>query len=159
MIPVRCRLAGLDVFGNYKDLRRWQLGGAEAERREGLRARCHNGPSIRGHTREEFPGAGHDGKPFDILQLRGIEPVDLRVYRKTRKYLAQAIPHLTPVGNSQNGLGVEVMPLCPTTPHAFRDGVGIDQDTVQVEEECVAPEFQRVATCRPVATDDASWQA
>jgi hypothetical protein len=131
----------LDVFGDHKNLRRWQSDGAEPERGEGLPARCHDGPPIPRQPRQEFLGAGDDFEPIDILQLRGIEPSDLRVHSEIWEYDAKAIPHLTSMMNGKDGLGIEAMPLSPATPRALDDRLRIDQHAIEVEEQRLAAEF------------------
>ena len=72
-------------------------------------------------------------KPIDVLQLGGIEPGYLSIYRETWNDGPQSVPRPTPMGNLKNCFSVDVVPLCPPTPGAFHHRTRVDQNTVEVK--------------------------
>jgi hypothetical protein len=53
----------------------------------------------------------------------------------------QRITGAATVRDAEQGLGIYLMTLCPAPPRTFDDSAGIDQHTVEVEQQGLAAEL------------------
>jgi len=80
--------------------------------------------------------ARNEPKTFDIAKLQPFEPLRFRVGVQVGSDFSNCLDAASPVRAADEIGNMQVVSLEPTIPRASDDGLGIDEDAVEVEQDC-----------------------
>lgn len=101
-------------------------------------SRCHDGSAFGGNRVKQWVGSGQYRESLGIRGLNRLEPTDFGFRVELWSDVADGLNGSTPVGATNEVGNVEPMPREPTIPCPLDNLLGIDEDAIEIEQDCPA---------------------
>ncbi len=118
-----------------------QAGGSDTDEREAAGAGGDDGPTLGRERAEEFERAGQRDDAVEVFDFAALDFVIFGFDVAVREVVANGGDAGAAVGGVGDFGGVEAVFESPAGPDAGDSGGGVDEDTVEIEEDSAGEDF------------------
>ncbi len=129
-------LSPLHILGGDENGRRKETHRAKPERREETASRRHDGSAFRRNRLKECRGTRQYGESPGVRHFGRFEPADFGFCIEMGSNVAHGLEAASSVRTTNEIGNVEFVPRGPSIPRSHDDRLGIDENAVQIEQDC-----------------------